>query len=117
MKLVTVEDLREGDIIASDVLLEDYTVVLSKGTVIKTQYIDKLRELEVFTVYIEEQQEKEEVKTQPKPPVTAKKTEEKSPATPIPTVKYLRHRLLRSKRQRNFLWKKSQFCGMMWRNK
>ena len=78
MKLVTVEDLREGDIIASDVLLEDYTVVLSKGTVIKTQYIDKLRELEVFTVYIEEQQEKEEVKTQPKPPVTAKKTEEKS---------------------------------------
>ncbi len=68
-------------------MLEDYTVVLSKGTVIKTQYIDKLRELEVFTVYIEEQQEKEEVKTQPKPPVTAKKTEEKSPATPIPTVK------------------------------
>lgn len=76
MKLVTVEDLREGDIIASDVLLEDYTVVLSKGTVIKTQYIDKLRELEVFTVYIEERQEKEEIKTQSKPPVAAKKTED-----------------------------------------
>ena len=54
MKLVTVEDLREGDIIASDVLLEDYTVVLSKGTVIKSPYIDKLREMEIFTVYIEE---------------------------------------------------------------
>lgn len=89
MKLVTVEDLREGDIIASDVLLEDYTVVLSKGTVIKTQYIDKLRELEVFTVYIEERQEKEEVKTQPKPSVAAKKIEEKPPAasTPPPTAK------------------------------
>lgn len=87
MKLVTVEDLREGDVIASDVLLEDYTVVLSKGTVIKTQYIDKLRELEVFTVYIEERQEKEEVKTPPKPPVTAKKTEEKPPATPTPAAK------------------------------
>lgn len=87
MKLVTVEDLREGDIIASDVLLEDYTVVLSKGTVIKTQYIDKLRELEVYTVYIEERQEKEEVKTQPKPPVTAKKTEEKPPATPTLVAK------------------------------
>lgn len=89
MKLVTVEDLREGDIIASDVLLEDYTVVLSKGTVIKTQYIDKLRELEVFTVYIEDRQEKEEVKTQPKPPVAAKKTEEKPPttSTPTPTAK------------------------------
>lgn len=83
MKLVTVEDLREGDIIASDVLLEDYTVVLSKGTVIKTQYIDKLRELEIFTVYIEEPQEKEEVKTQPKPPVVAKKTEVKTPAAPV----------------------------------
>ena len=58
MKLVTVEDLREGDIIASDVLLEDYTVVLSKGTVIKSPYIDKLREMEIFTVYIEEPQEK-----------------------------------------------------------
>lgn len=88
MKLVTVEDLREGDIIASDVLLEDYTVVLSKGTVIKTQYIDKLRELEVFTVYIEERQEKEEGKPQPKPPVAAKKTEETPPApAPAPTPK------------------------------
>lgn len=87
MKLVTVEDLREGDIIASDVLLEDYTVVLSKGTVIKTQYIDKLRELEVFTVYIEDRQEKEEVKTQPKPPVAAKKAEEKPPTTSTPTGK------------------------------
>lgn len=85
MKLVTVEDLREGDIIASDVLLEDYTVVLSKGTVIKTQYIDKLRELEVFTVYIEEPQEKEEIKTQQKPPVAAKKIEEAPPTAPKPS--------------------------------
>ena len=57
MKLVTIDDLREGDIIASDVMLEDYTVVLTKGTVIKTPYIEKLREMEIFTVYIEEPQE------------------------------------------------------------
>lgn len=54
MRLVTVEDLKDGDVIASDVLLEDYTVVLSKGTVIKEPYIEKLRELDIFTVYIEE---------------------------------------------------------------
>lgn len=54
MKLVMVEDLKEGDILANDVLLEDYTVVLSKGTEIKEPYIDKLRELEIFTVYIED---------------------------------------------------------------
>ncbi|MDE6621164.1 MAG: HD domain-containing protein [Lachnospiraceae bacterium] len=57
MKLVTVEDLREGDVIASDVLLEDYTVVLSKGTIVKAPYIEKLRELEIFTIYIEEPEE------------------------------------------------------------
>lgn len=57
MKLVTVEDLKDGDILASDVLLEDYTVVLSKGTEIKEPYINKLREMEIFTVYIEEAQD------------------------------------------------------------
>lgn len=62
MKLVTVEDLKEGDVLANDVLLEDYTVVISKGTVIKQQYIDKLRELDIFTVYIEEQDENEPAK-------------------------------------------------------
>jgi HD-GYP domain-containing protein (c-di-GMP phosphodiesterase class II) len=71
MKLITVEDLKEGDIIANDVLLEDYTVVISKGTVVKDQYIEKLRELGIFTVYIEENQEEESVKPEPK------KTEEK----------------------------------------
>ena len=59
MKLVTVEDLQEGDILAKDVLLEDYTVLLGKGTVIKNDYIDKLRELSISTVYIEEKEEKE----------------------------------------------------------
>lgn len=54
MRLVTVEDLKEGDILANDVLLEDYTVVLGKGTIIKDQYIEKLREIGIFTVYIEE---------------------------------------------------------------
>ena len=56
MKLVTVEDLKDGDVIANDVMLEDYTVVLTKGTVIKAAYIEKLRELDIFTVYIEDAQ-------------------------------------------------------------
>lgn len=84
MKLITVEDLREGDVIANDVLLEDYTVVLSKGTVIKAPYIDKLREMGIFTVYIEEQQEAEpSAKAPVKPAVQAAK-----PAvakTPVPS--------------------------------
>ncbi len=89
MKLVTIEDLRDGDIIANDVLLEDYTVVLGKGTVIKEQYIDKLRELSIFTVYIEEKTQdapKEEKKAPQrvkapaaKPKAQEKKPEEKKP--------------------------------------
>ena len=54
MKLITVEDLKEGDVLAKDVILEDYTVLLGKGTEIKEHYIEKLRELSVVTVYIED---------------------------------------------------------------
>ncbi|MDE7201462.1 MAG: HD domain-containing protein [Lachnospiraceae bacterium] len=82
MKLVTVEDLREGDVIANDVLLEDYTVVLSKGTVIKAPYIDKLREMGIFTVYIEEVQENAKTPSA-KAPIPQKPVP-KTSATPTP---------------------------------
>jgi HD-GYP domain-containing protein (c-di-GMP phosphodiesterase class II) len=82
MKLITVEDLREGDVLANDVLLDDYTVVLTKGTVIKEQYIEKLRELEVFTVYIEEK----ETETTEKPGENNTKEPEPTP-TPTPAPK------------------------------
>lgn len=57
MKLITVADLKEGDILAKDVLLEDYTVLLGKGTEIKESYIEKLRDLSILTVYIEDKKE------------------------------------------------------------
>ena len=57
MKLITVEDLKVGDVLAKDVLLQDYTVLLGKGTEIKEAYIDKLRDLSIVTVYIEENME------------------------------------------------------------
>lgn len=68
MRLVTIDDLKEGDIIANDVMLEDYTIVLSKGTVIREAYINKLRELDIFTVYIEEEELKPEKPEEAKPP-------------------------------------------------
>ena len=88
MKLVTIEDLKDGDIIANDVLLEDYTVVLGKGTVIKEQYIEKLRELSIFTVYIEEKtEEKPKAPKAPVAPVKNKKPEAKPEAQPKPKAK------------------------------
>lgn len=83
MKLVTVEDLKDGDVLANDVLLEDYTVVLSKGTVIKEPYIEKLREMSIFTVYIEDGQDQEK-ESAPQPPKqqTAQQASKPAPAAP-----------------------------------
>lgn len=78
MKLVTIEDLKDGDIIANDVLLEDYTVVLGKGTVIKKQYIDKLREFNIFTVYIEEPKDSDDEKNKKAEDKTQKDKSEKT---------------------------------------
>ena len=91
MRLVTVEDLKEGDILANDVLLEDYTVVLGKGTVIKEPYIDKLREIGIYTVYIEEnseapiQSEAVEPSAEPVPEVKTKPMDAVKAPTPKPT--------------------------------
>ncbi|MBD5451292.1 MAG: HD domain-containing protein [Lachnospiraceae bacterium] len=90
MRLVAVDDLKNGDVIANDVLLDDYTVVVGKGTVIKDQYIEKLRELEIYTVYIEDEEEAE-TQTPPakaeKKPKTAAKSEEKKPQKKTETKK------------------------------
>ena len=83
MRLVTVEDLKDGDVLANDVLLEDYTVVLGKGTVIKEPYIEKLREMSIFTVYIEDEPAKSEPKEEPKTP--PKKEEPKKTPAPAKT--------------------------------
>ncbi len=79
MRLVTVEDLKDGDILANDVLLEDYTVVLGKGTVIKEPYIEKLREMNIFTVYIEDEPALGGAKEE-KPASVPKKKDEPKPA-------------------------------------
>lgn len=102
MRLVTLDNLKEGDIIANDVMLEDYTVVLGKGTVIKESYVEKLRELEIYTVYIEdavpekaEQAVKKPVEVKPQP--AAKETkpqqsepEKKEPQIPVEEITILR---------------------------
>lgn len=82
MKLVTIDDLKDGDVLANDILTDDYTVVIGKGTVIKEQYIEKLREMEIFTVYIEEESDNpdsapQEQKSKPQPKKAA--TEKAAP--------------------------------------
>ncbi len=78
MKLVTVDSLKEGDILARDVMQEDYTVLLTKGTEIKEEYIQKLQDLSIVTVYIEDKvAQKENSVVEEKAIETESKVEEK----------------------------------------
>lgn len=59
LKLTDVNNLKENNIIAEPVMTDDFQVLLSRGTVLKTEYIDKLVELGIREVYIEDDFNKE----------------------------------------------------------
>lgn len=54
MKLVEIDELQGGEILAKQILTNDYQVLLGKGTVVKKEYIEKLRELDIQSVYIQD---------------------------------------------------------------
>ena len=70
MKKCRVDDLTGTEILAKDVFTPEYQILLSVGMQLKQEYIEKLRELDIKEVYIEEDEEysksivilKEEVK-------------------------------------------------------
>ena len=61
MKLCYIENLVENDVIARPVMTEDYQVLLSEGTILKQEYIDKMRDFNIVSVYIEDKVDTEEV--------------------------------------------------------
>lgn len=54
MKLVQVEKLVGGEVLAREIITSGYKIILGKGTVIKPEYISKLKELDILSVYVEE---------------------------------------------------------------
>lgn len=60
MKLIEMDRLKENDVIAESIMTNDYRVLLSKGTIIKQEYLDKLKELDINEVYIEDSPHAEE---------------------------------------------------------
>lgn len=54
MKISKIDDLAEGDVLAQDVLTNGFQILLGSGTVLKREYISKLKELGVREVRIEE---------------------------------------------------------------
>lgn len=63
MKLLMVSHLKGDEVLARDVFTLDYKVILTKGTIIKKQYIEKLNELGITEVYIEEARPSQEIVT------------------------------------------------------
>lgn len=54
MKLFKVCDLKGGEVLAKAILTPDYRILLSEETVLRPEYIEKIKELGVTEVYIKE---------------------------------------------------------------
>ena len=54
MKLLKVCDLKGGEVLAKAILTPDYRILLSEETVLRLEYIEKIKELGVTEVYIKE---------------------------------------------------------------
>lgn len=57
MILKGIRELKENDILARDILTEDYRIILPQGAAIRADYIEKLEELEIKEVYVREEEE------------------------------------------------------------
>lgn len=56
MRVCRVDYLTGTEVLARDVFTPEYQVLLSEGTFLKQEYIEKLKELEIKEVYIEERE-------------------------------------------------------------
>jgi len=72
MKLCSISELKEQDILARDVMADKYNVFLYKNTILNKKYIEKLQDLNIPYVYIQDDIDDEEVA------VLKKETEQKS---------------------------------------
>ena len=61
MKLCSINELKEQDILARDVMADSYNVFLYKNTILNKKYIEKLQKLDIPYVYIQDNMVEEEV--------------------------------------------------------
>lgn len=54
MKLCKLEDIKPDSILAKPVMTVDYQVLLGEGTILREEYIEKLREIGILEVYIDD---------------------------------------------------------------
>lgn len=61
MKLCSISELKEQDILARDVMADKYNVFLYKNTILNKKYIEKLQDLNIPYVYIQDDIDDEEI--------------------------------------------------------
>ena len=61
MILKSIRELEENDVLARDILTDDYRIILPQGVEIRKDYIEKLRELGIKEVYVREKIEPGEI--------------------------------------------------------
>lgn len=54
-KVYRVDQLKGNEVLGKPVMTSDYQILLASGTVLKPEYIQKLKEFEIATVYIKEE--------------------------------------------------------------
>lgn len=59
-RLINIDELKGGEILAVDVMTDDFTVLLAADTSMKKEYIEKLKELGIFKVKIQTEESEEE---------------------------------------------------------
>ncbi len=59
-RLCRIEELTGQECLAKDIMTQDYKILLSEGTILKHEYIEKLKELNIQEVYIKEEENQTE---------------------------------------------------------
>lgn len=55
MKIMRVDQLTGNEVLAKDIVSKDYAYLLARGNVLRKEYIQKLKEMHISMVYVEEQ--------------------------------------------------------------
>ncbi len=61
MRLCSINEIKEDDVLARDVMADDYNVFLYKNTILSKKYIEKLKKLNIPYVYIKDEISEEQV--------------------------------------------------------
>lgn len=57
MRLCSVDDLKGGEVLAKAILTSELRILLSEGTTLRPEYVQKIRELGITDVYIKEEEQ------------------------------------------------------------